>query len=509
LPAPVFIICDPSKNDLETCTLLLDKIKKAHKNSTITWILWEHAKGESIAHLENVIFIKSIRDLASFLRLHKLSIFYLQHTKTLCRFEIIFILFSILPSFPDVISFTKGPTIPTISETHTNKYRLILSSLYNSSLITIKIYLVYIVSRFFVKKHSAIELCDVKKILFIRTDRLGDVAVTYPSILALRDKYPNAIFDVLASKRTASFLECQQVCRPIFSDIIIWRDVWDMHAGFVPGIKQFVCLLKQVFSLRKKQYDLVIQPIPAGVWVLLATMINPRILVSIVDENLLLPRLLAKDVDFPVTIKKGEKTHFCWHAKNCVRKIGVNWENLPSLLFKHPSEKIFYLKKTKSILLNLSAGDRVKILPLTTIERLLNIIARSYHDISIILIGVDAEADLANDLINKNHNIDIINLVGKTSLNDLVYLFYNSQILVTPDTGAMHVAALTPIKIVAYFSSGKPSLFSPINDKKIIIKHELGCSGCSDICPIHGYPKPCIEAISAQEIADAVDSFLN
>jgi ADP-heptose:LPS heptosyltransferase len=72
----------------------------------------------------------------------------------------------------------------------------------------------------------------------------------------------------------------------------------------------------------------------------------------------------------------------------------------------------------------------------------------------------------------------------------------------------MHLAAMTDIFIIAYFSSGRKEYFHPITNKYTIIKHELGCSGCGDMCFTEKLPKPCIEKITPEEIFEKVKEVL-
>ena len=103
----------------------------------------------------------------------------------------------------------------------------------------------------------------------------------------------------------------------------------------------------------------------------------------------------------------------------------------------------------------------------------------------------------------------ILNLVGKTSVYDLIYIFQNSPIFVTSDTGSMHLAAMTDIHVVAYFTAGSLMHFAPVTDNCTIIQHELGCSGCGDVCFTDDFPKPCMAAITAEELFEAVSNALD
>jgi len=99
-----------------------------------------------------------------------------------------------------------------------------------------------------------------------------------------------------------------------------------------------------------------------------------------------------------------------------------------------------------------------------------------------------------------------VNRIGQTTLEQLIDELRQCRLLLTNDTGTMHLAALLGIPTVAIFGSTEPRLTGPFGDRHIVLRHHVECSPCFlRNCPIDFR---CMKAVSVQEVADAVMSIL-
>jgi lipopolysaccharide heptosyltransferase II len=95
-----------------------------------------------------------------------------------------------------------------------------------------------------------------------------------------------------------------------------------------------------------------------------------------------------------------------------------------------------------------------------------------------------------------------VNRIGQTTLDELIDEVRGCRLLLTNDTGTMHLAALLGVPVVAIFGSTEPSLTGPLGNGHIILRHHVECCPCFlRECPIDFR---CMKAVSAQEVADAV-----
>ena len=99
-----------------------------------------------------------------------------------------------------------------------------------------------------------------------------------------------------------------------------------------------------------------------------------------------------------------------------------------------------------------------------------------------------------------------VNRIGHTTLDQLIDELRECRLVLTNDTGTMHLTALLGVPVVAIFGSTEPRLTGPLGDGHIILRHHVECSPCFlRECPIDFR---CMKAVRSEEVADAVLSIL-
>lgn len=100
------------------------------------------------------------------------------------------------------------------------------------------------------------------------------------------------------------------------------------------------------------------------------------------------------------------------------------------------------------------------------------------------------------------------NLLGKTTLAELIETLRGCDALLTNDTGTMHLAAWLGVPTVAIFGSTDPVLTGPLAppERVRILRHQVECSPCFlPKCPID---LRCMKAVTADEAVEAVEAVL-
>ncbi len=97
----------------------------------------------------------------------------------------------------------------------------------------------------------------------------------------------------------------------------------------------------------------------------------------------------------------------------------------------------------------------------------------------IIIFGVPSEKDVGDEIHSKMDG-RAINAAGKTSVRELSALLKRCHLLVTNDTGTMHVAAAVGTKVVAlFFAHALVHETGPYGEGHIILQADIPCSPCS------------------------------
>lgn len=70
-------------------------------------------------------------------------------------------------------------------------------------------------------------------------------------------------------------------------------------------------------------------------------------------------------------------------------------------------------------------------------------------------------------------------MLGKTTLQELGALIESCDVVVTADTGALHIALALNKPVVALFGPTDPKLWGPLTGTfKVLVNDELDCLGC-------------------------------
>src|SRR5437762_649652 len=122
-----------------------------------------------------------------------------------------------------------------------------------------------------------------------------------------------------------------------------------------------------------------------------------------------------------------------------------------------------------------------------------------------ILFGTENEAAIG-DQIAAAIGDHCVNRIGQTTLEQLIDELRECRLLLTNDTGTMHLASLLGVPTVAIFGSTEPGLTGPIGDRHIIVRHQVECSPCFlRKCPIDFR---CMKAVSVEEAINGILALL-
>ena len=122
-----------------------------------------------------------------------------------------------------------------------------------------------------------------------------------------------------------------------------------------------------------------------------------------------------------------------------------------------------------------------------------------------ILLGTATDMAVG-ETIAKTLGDSCVNRIGQTTLEQLIDELRECRLLLTNDTGSMHLASLLGVPTVAIFGSTEPRLTKPLGGRQIIVRHQVECSPCFlRECPIDFR---CMKAVRVEEAINAVLSIL-
>ncbi len=141
-------------------------------------------------------------------------------------------------------------------------------------------------------------------------------------------------------------------------------------------------------------------------------------------------------------------------------------------------------------------------------KQLCQLLLEKEQGVRIIFFGDQAGASLV-DQICEGLPSSVINLVGQTSLRELLALIEACSLFLTNDSGPMHVAAALGVPLIALFGSTNDRTTGPYQGvdqgKPIVIHKRVPCSPCyRRECPLIDFP--CMSQISVEEVYQVIRS---
>ena len=291
---------------------------------------------------------------------------------------------------------------------------------------------------------------EIKKVLIIRIEEIGDVILTTPFVRELKNNFKRAEIHVLCKNSTKELFESNTYINKIH----ICEKSWlDSSLNF----NYFISLIK---FLKKEKYDLAFDLHPDPRNIILAFSVSKYALGFSYRG---LGFLLYRSLQF-------KNAHIIEQNLNLLRKLKLNITS---------SELQFYYSKKDEQTINqflnknkiknfivMHPGTRRSEKKWSTskwIELCKDFIGKDYK---ILLTGSKDERDYNKSIVEiVNKKKAIINVAGKTSLSQLGILIKNSLLFIGPDTGALHIARAVETPLIGLFASENPNIWGYTNEK--------------------------------------------
>jgi heptosyltransferase-1 len=309
------------------------------------------------------------------------------------------------------------------------------------------------------------------RILIIKPSSLGDVVHALPTVNLIRKRYPDAHISWLINDTLGSLLKhC-----PIINETI----------GFPRH--QYAKLPALVRRLRQSRFDIVIDLqglLRSGLMTWL-TRAPRRIGLSDAREG---ARFFYDEiVDVP-------RAHAVDRYLLAARHLGC--EAIP---IEFPLGVSGQIKFEGLIAVNPSARWETK---LWGSEKFAELVRRLPRE-RVVLTGSSAERDTIEQIAQGSRN-----LAGQTDLFQLAELYRRCAVVISNDSGPMHVAAAVGTPVVAIFGPTDPALTGPYGKQHAVLRSSIPCSPCfKDHCT---YPvtMECMKLVTVEQVLAAAKPFL-
>jgi lipopolysaccharide heptosyltransferase II len=121
-------------------------------------------------------------------------------------------------------------------------------------------------------------------------------------------------------------------------------------------------------------------------------------------------------------------------------------------------------------------------------------------DLRCIVGGSSGEAQLASQIRGA------VNLAGKTNLRQLTALIERASLVISNDSGPMHIAAALGRPLVALFGPTNPTRTGPYQREESVVRLDIPCSPCYARKCLH---QSCLRWLNVDAVLRAVENELN
>jgi len=308
--------------------------------------------------------------------------------------------------------------------------------------------------------------------LIIKPSSLGDVVHAFPVLKALRDQYPESRIDWVISRALVDLIDNH----PMIDDlIIIDKDLWKDIYRLPETLKEIKALIRR---LRSRYYDIVID---------LQGLLRSGILSGIAKSRIKIGFANAREgshLFYNKKIPTKNNLHAVDRYLEIVRAVGAEVKKVefPIIIDKEAESKIRdMVRRDTYVLIFPSARWLTKRWPM---ERFASLI--SGIEMSVVISGSGTDQALGDNIIKLareiNDSIDVINLCGKTGLKELIALINNARLVITNDSGPMHISTSLNKPTLALFGPTDPENTGPYGWKEkrniSVISARVDCSPC-------------------------------
>ena len=119
------------------------------------------------------------------------------------------------------------------------------------------------------------------------------------------------------------------------------------------------------------------------------------------------------------------------------------------------------------------------------------------------LVGSAKDAAVGEEIVRAAEGA-VLNLCGRSSLEQAIDLLASARCVVSNDSGLMHVAAALGRPLVALYGSSSPAYTPPLSPQAKVVSKSLPCSPCfKRECPLGHFD--CMNGITPQQVAAAIN----
>lgn len=323
------------------------------------------------------------------------------------------------------------------------------------------------------------------KILILKPSSLGDVIQALPVLRLLRRAHPRASIHWWLFSELAPILEGDPDLDGLF--------LFDRRKWKSP--RYWPSLVKSALDMRAQSFDLVIDLQGLARSGLFSWIANGSTLVGLDDAR------EGSTAFYDLTIpRRAFNTHAVDYYLQVLRflKIPVDWNF--TWLPERPAvaaelENKWSPGSGQWIAINPGARWHNKRWPVESYADLVRRLGGEFPAARFAILGSRSEQPLGAAIAAANPE-RCLDLTGQTTLPEMVEWIRKCSLMVTNDTGPMHIAAAMNTPVVALFGPTEPTRTGPYRQNDHVLRTPIPCAPCMKSTCAHSLPMECLRSLS-------------
>jgi heptosyltransferase-1 len=334
-----------------------------------------------------------------------------------------------------------------------------------------------------------------RRILIIKPSSLGDIVHGLPVLAALRKACPQAHIAWLAGTSFAALL----AVHPLIDEVISFDR--QRYGRMLQSPQILADFVRFVAALRHQHFDLVIdlQGLVRSGFLAWASGAAER--VGFADARELAPLFYTRRVRCPASA-----VHAVDRNMQIAAALGVR-PGVPEFPLYAPPHEVEAARELLAAVAGREPHEFVAVLPgarwpskLWPAAHFADLVERLATEgyPPCVLLGAPSDAGIARHILARC-KAEAVNLVGRTSLPQLVALLDLSRFVICLDSGPMHIAAALNKPLVALFGPTDPRRTGPYSPHARVVSMPLPCAPCYRVtCPLGHHA--CLETLAAERV---------
>jgi heptosyltransferase II len=334
----------------------------------------------------------------------------------------------------------------------------------------------------------------INKILIRGTNWIGDAILTLPAVSSIRATYPNAHIAMLVKPWVADIYR-------LFSavdELIIYENKFDTPLG----------VFRLARMLKGKKYDatILLQNAIEAAIISLAAQISLRAGYDSDARGLLLTHRVHRTQE----LREVHQIDYYLEMVKALGCVPVDREmHLEAKINPLDAQDILrkFIPDTEKTIIGIAPGATYGPAKRWFSDRFAAVADRLNERLAsqAILLGGKADWEVAQE-VQRLAQTKLINLSGKTTLREAIYLISQCHLFISNDSGLMHIAGALNIPTIALFGSTNPATTAPVGNRSIIVRKEVSCSPClKKTCPTDFR---CMKQIFVEDVFTAAQKLL-